>query len=140
MQKQKAISTALGDQDIIAAMPHEADAMVQVGLSSDIEPMCNLMVKLALVELARGSNSGIASLEQELVYDYYMWANRRERRYANWHAMPGAGAQPTILRWYGAHIEREQGCAVCGSSQQLDTGDDYIPLLPDNNYDNLTLE
>ena len=30
MQKQKAISTALGDQDIIAAMPHEADAMVQL--------------------------------------------------------------------------------------------------------------
>ena len=30
MQKQKAISTALGDQDIVAAMPHEADAMVQL--------------------------------------------------------------------------------------------------------------
>ena len=30
MQKQKAISTALGDQDIIAAMPHDADAMVQL--------------------------------------------------------------------------------------------------------------
>ena len=30
MQKQKAISTAMGDQDIVAAMPHEADAMVQL--------------------------------------------------------------------------------------------------------------
>ena len=30
MQKQKAISTAMGDQDIIAAMPHDADAMVQL--------------------------------------------------------------------------------------------------------------
>ena len=30
MQKQKAISTALDDQDIIAALPHEADAMVQL--------------------------------------------------------------------------------------------------------------
>ena len=30
MQKQKAISTAQGDQDIVAAMPHEADAMVQL--------------------------------------------------------------------------------------------------------------
>ena len=30
MQKQKAISTAMGDQDILAAMPHEADAMVQL--------------------------------------------------------------------------------------------------------------
>ena len=30
MQKQKAISTAQGDQDIVAAMPHDADAMVQL--------------------------------------------------------------------------------------------------------------
>ena len=30
MQKQKAISTAMGDQDIIAALPHDADAMVQL--------------------------------------------------------------------------------------------------------------
>ena len=30
MQKQKAISTAQGDQDIVAALPHEADAMVQL--------------------------------------------------------------------------------------------------------------
>ena len=30
MQKQKAISTAMGDQDILAAMPHDADAMVQL--------------------------------------------------------------------------------------------------------------
>ncbi len=30
MQKQKAISTAQADQDIIAALPHEADAMVQL--------------------------------------------------------------------------------------------------------------
>lgn len=30
MQKQKAISTALGDQDILAALPHDADAMVQL--------------------------------------------------------------------------------------------------------------
>ena len=30
MQKQKAISTAMGDQDILAAMPHEADAVVQL--------------------------------------------------------------------------------------------------------------
>ena len=30
MQKQKAISTAMGDQDILAALPHDADAMVQL--------------------------------------------------------------------------------------------------------------
>ena len=57
----------------------DAAAVVQVGLSSDIQPICNMMVKLALVKLSRCSESGISSLEDELVYDYYMWANRRER-------------------------------------------------------------
>lgn len=58
--------------------------MVQVGLSSDILPICNLMVKLVLVELSKGKDSGISSLEDELTYDYYIWANRRDRHYANW--------------------------------------------------------
>ena len=38
----------------------DADAIVQVGLSSDIEPICNMMVKLTLVELSRGIDSGIS--------------------------------------------------------------------------------
>ncbi len=102
--------------------PEDADAMVQVGLSSDIEPICNMMVKLALMELSRGQESGISSLEEELVYDYYMWANRRERHFANWKALPGAGAMPTILRWYGARIEKEDNCPIC--SDKITLGDD----------------
>ena len=93
--------------------------MVQVGLSVDIEPICNMMVKLALMELSRGQESGISSLEEELVYDYYMWANRRERHFANWKAMPGAGAMPTILRWYGARIEKEDNCPICSDKITL---------------------
>lgn len=102
--------------------PEDADAMVQVGLSSDIEPICNMMVKLALVELSRGRESGISSLEDELVFDYYMWANRRERHYANWRPLPGAGGYPTILRWYGAHIEKDSSCPIC--SEKLTLSDD----------------
>ena len=37
--------------------PEDADAMVQVGLSSDIEPICNMMVKLALVELSKDAET-----------------------------------------------------------------------------------
>lgn len=104
----------------------DADAVVQVGLSADIEPICNLMVKIALVELSRGSDSGISQLESELVFDYYMWANRRERRYANWAPMPNAGARPTILRWYGARIAKDEHCAVCGRrGPALDLGEDF---------------
>ncbi len=100
--------------------PEDAEAMVQVGLSSDIEPICNMMVKLSLVELSRGTESGITSLEEELIYDYYMWANRRERHYANWKPMPNAGGMPTILRWYGAKIEKEEHCPICSQAIRLE--------------------
>ena len=98
----------------------DADAMVQVGLSADIDPICNMMVKLSLVELSKGEASGISSLEEELVYNYYIWANRRDRKFSNWHAMPEAGPMPTIMRWYGANISRREGCAVCADEISLD--------------------
>ena len=79
-----------------------------------------MMVKLSLVELSRGTESGITSLEEELIYDYYMWANRRERHYANWKPMPNAGGMPTILRWYGAKIEKEEHCPICSQAIRLE--------------------
>ena len=104
-----------------------ADAMVQVGLSADIEPICNMMIKIALMELSRGAESGISCLEEELVYDYYMWANRRERRHANWAPMPGAGAKPTIMRWYGAHIPKNENCSLCSEKEVvLDEGQEFM--------------
>ena len=108
--------------------PEDADAMVQVGLSSDIEPICNLMVKLALVELSKGVETGLSSLENELVYDYYMWANRRERHYHNWKPLPKPGNLPTILRWYGVKTEKEEHCPICSHNIILDEGEDDLPL------------
>lgn len=115
------VASARRDGRIAAYVsPEDAEAMVQVGLSSDIEPICNMMVKLSLVELSRGRESGISSLDSELVWDYYMWANRRERHYGNWKPMPSAGGMPTILRWYGARIDKEEGCPICGKTIILD--------------------
>jgi len=108
----------------------DADAMVQVGLASDIEPITNMMVKLALLELSRGTSSGLSAVDKELPFDYYMWANRRERRHASWAEFPTAGALPTILRWYGAPIVRDAHCVVCGASEMmLDAGDDVAEAL-----------
>lgn len=116
--------------------PEDADAMVQVGLASDIEPITNMMVKLALVELSRGTESGIAALEEELPFDYYMWANRRERRHRNWAPFCGGGNRPTILRWYGAMIERVADCALCSVSKTaLDEGEDIEVQLNGLNLD-----
>ena len=103
----------------------DADAVVQVGLSADIEPMCNMMVKLALVELSRGAESGIKSLEEEFVDPFYIWVNRRERTYGNWGCFANPGQMPTIMRWYGVELERDEGCALCGSHVRLDLGEEF---------------
>ena len=106
-------------------LPEDADAMVQIGLSADIQPMCNMMVKLALIELSKGQESGISCLEEELVWDCYLWANRRERYRKNWSPMannPNGGA--TIMRWYGLKLEKNCHCPICGEDDiTLDTGD-----------------
>lgn len=107
----------------------DAEAMVQVGLSSDILPICNLMVKLVLVELSKGMDSGISSLEDEMTYDYYIWANRRDRHYANWKPFQAAGQGPTILKWYGVRVERNPDCPLCGERINLESGEGIIEGL-----------
>jgi molybdopterin-synthase adenylyltransferase len=90
-------------------------ATVQVGLSSDIMPIVNMMVKLALVELSRGKPSGISSLEDDTIADFYIWANRREGVYQDWAKLEYGSKLPTVLRWYGAKWDRDPLCSVCGS-------------------------
>ena len=118
----------------------DANAMIQVGLSSDIEPICNLIVKLALVELSRGKNSGIESLETELTYDYYMWANRRERRHAVWAPFNEAKNKPTILKWYGARIAKDDNCPSCSANALLDLGEDLNTDYLTPNYEGIVLD
>ena len=50
----------------------EVKAIIQVGLSSEIIPIANMLVKLALVELCR-EGSALAPLEKDLAAPYYMW-------------------------------------------------------------------
>lgn len=118
----------------------DANAMIQVGLSSDIEPICNLIVKLALVELSRGENSGIESLETELTYDYYMWANRRERRHTAWAPFNEAKNKPTILKWYGARIAKDENCPTCSANALLDLGEDLNTDSLTQNYEGIILD
>lgn len=92
----------------------DANAMVQVGLSTDIEPINNMMVKLALNELSRGIECGISSLLEELTYDYYIWANRRDFQFANWAPFNNNPKRHlTILRWYGVKLKKDAECLEC---------------------------
>ncbi len=98
-----------------AYVPNESvAATVQVGLSSDIIPISNMVTKLALVELSRGRESGISSLEDDLVADFYIWANRRDGVYQHWEKMGYGSKAPSILRWYGAKWDRNPSCPACG--------------------------
>lgn len=97
----------------------DAAAFVQVGLSSDIEPITNMMVKLALVELSRGTDSGVNCLENELKQNYFMWANRRERQYGMWGSFTNTDRMPTILKWYGVDIAHNNSCNLCGEHSTL---------------------
>jgi len=110
------------------ASADDVDAVVQVGLSVDIAPICNLMEKIALMELSRGTDSGISSLESDLTYNYYVWANRRDRLYGKWAAFPDAASRPTIMRWYGANIAKAEGCALCSETPELDEEVDFAAL------------
>lgn len=93
----------------------KVQSTIQVGLSSDILPICNMIVKLSLVELSKGLNSGLSSLEQDLVADYYMWANRREQKYINWEKLEFRANQLSILRWYGVRVSKDANCLSCSN-------------------------
>jgi hypothetical protein len=94
----------------------DAQAMVQVGLSTDIAPINTMMVKLALLELSRGTSGEISSLDAELTYDYYMWANRRDNHYQNWAPFNSPEKKlPTILRWIGVKLSKDAECMVCNN-------------------------
>jgi molybdopterin/thiamine biosynthesis adenylyltransferase len=104
----------------------EVNATIQVGLSSDILPIANMVVKLALIELSRGKQCGITSLESDLVSDFYIWANRRELVYENWPKMEYGSRTLSILRWYGAKWKRNKYCLVCGEQSRGINPDDNI--------------
>ena len=105
----------------------DVQATIQVGLASDIAPIANMVVKLALVELSRGLDSGLKSLETDLVADFYLWGNRREDIFAKWPPLGYSFQQNTILRWYGVRVSRNPACPACGNqTQQSVEGEDFF--------------
>lgn len=93
---------------------NKVEATIQVGLSSDIIPISNMIVKIALVELCRGKDSALSSLENDFKSAYYMWANRREGQYESY---PVDGFDkfnlPSILRWYPMEVNKDDKCKAC---------------------------
>jgi molybdopterin/thiamine biosynthesis adenylyltransferase len=113
-QQEEVTSERQANRDLPAYTSAESRAAaIQVGLSSDILPICNMIVKLTLVELSKGLNCGLSSLEEDLVADYYIWANRRENKYKNFPKMEYKANQLSILRWYGVRVNKDEYCLSC---------------------------
>ena len=61
-------------------------------------------------------------MSEDLKYDAYIWANRRDNNFANWHPFYKSGPKQTILKWYGISIPKDDHCAICSETVKLDTG------------------
>jgi len=88
---------------------------IQVGLSSDVIPIANMVVKMALLELTRGKDCALNSLAEDLRCDYYRWTNRREGDFESFPIMEGC-INLSILRWYPVETEKNPDCLVCAAS------------------------
>lgn len=122
----------------------DGQAVVQVGLGTDIEPINNMISKLALVELSRGTDSGISSLEKEFSFNYYIWANRREKHYLTWGCFNNTDCMPTIMRWYGMDVPQRKDCPLCGQNiLEIDDSAEHLmaslKAIGADNFEDLTL-
>jgi molybdopterin/thiamine biosynthesis adenylyltransferase len=89
---------------------------IEPGLASDIEPISNLVVKLAIQTLLQGTKTTLRSLDDDLSMPLFLWYNRREKDTPA-EKFESLGARINgmhVLRWYGVRISRHPHCVECG--------------------------
>lgn len=93
---------------------------IEPGLSNDIAPISTMVVKLAIQELLKDSNTTLRSLDEDLVAPMYLWLNRREvdSQFANIEPLEYNINTFSILRWYGIDVNPHPGCPVCGNFEK----------------------
>jgi len=89
---------------------------VEAGLSLDIAPVAVTSTKLAILELMRGQQTSLSSLNEDLPFPLYKWINRREPGSDYEHLAPldQPGCDFRILAWYGVAAEQNADCLACG--------------------------
>jgi len=92
------------------------ERLVQPGLAADIAPIVQMVVKLALVEMAPRGAAHWERLREDLSAPFYIWANSRDEIYQDWQPMQYFFNRNSILRWYGVRAERDAACMTCGLS------------------------
>jgi len=98
------------------APPGTDRELVQPGLACDIAPLVQMLVKLALVELAPKGIGQWERQREDLAAPFYIWANRRELIYRDWKPMEFIFNRNSIMRWYGVRVPKDGACLTCGLS------------------------
>lgn len=93
---------------------------VEPGLSMDVLPIALMVSKLALQELIKGKQSTLHILDGDFGACWYFWINRPEPKtdYASLAPLSESIDEMTILRWYGVHLDKNEGCPTCGNFEK----------------------
>jgi len=86
------------------------------GLSNDIAPINQMIVKLAIQYLLKGRSAALRSLDEDLAAPWWIWLNRREPG-TDYENLPPLGSDddgPRILCWYPLARDPEANCPCCG--------------------------
>lgn len=127
---QEVSSQATADRLAYSDRPVE----IEPGLSSDIAPISQMVVKLAIQHLLKGAPTTLRTLDEDLVAPWYLWLNRRERETEYEHLEPLEfnvdGMH--VLRWYGIDLPRDPTCACCGDFLGLVVADENVAVTPED--------
>lgn len=94
------------------------------GLSNDIAPINQMVVKLAIQYLLKGRSAALRSVDEDLVAPWWIWLNRREEGtdYEDLRPLGSEDDGPRILCWYPIARGREPNCPCCGDAAELPHG------------------
>jgi len=89
---------------------------IEPGLSNDILPISQMVVKLAIQQLLTGYDTTLRSVDEDLVAPWYIWLNRREisTPYEKLGPLEFNIDGMHIMRWYGIDLPRNPSCPCCG--------------------------
>jgi molybdopterin/thiamine biosynthesis adenylyltransferase len=89
---------------------------VEPGLSNDIMPLSQMVVKLSITHLLKNQSTTLRSLEEDLIAPWYIWVNRREAGtdYESLEPLEFNVDGFCIMRWYGIDFKKIPECPCCG--------------------------
>lgn len=116
MPNKEADQEISSEKNAAAIAYADRSVSVEPGLSMDVVPISIMVSKLALQELISEKESTLHILDKDFEANWYFWINRPEPNtdYASFPPLSESSDEMTILRWYGVHLEKDQGCPTCG--------------------------